>query len=160
MWKWMLSILLALVMTGCVRQDTTGVSPEPDAGIARDATGKVIIRHPQIKMPPEKQSMDRNLIELDSYKFRLTPEIEKDGETHLDLYVHDSNDQHVPGAKVVASLTGVYGHHRSINLMEDKAGQHYGGKTTLEEPGDYLVVAQVTINGQQLNPRFTITRKE
>lgn len=163
--KWIPPVLLALIVTGCARQETTSVSPEPDSRIARDATGKTIIRHPQTKMSPESQqpigqSVDASLVEEGSYKFRLVPEIEKEGETHLDLSVYDANDQPVSGAKVVASLTGVYGHHRSIDLMEDKASKHYGGKTTLEEPGDYLVVVQVTVDGKQLNPRFTITRKE
>ena len=97
---------------------------------------------------------------LGNYQFKLAPEIEKDGATHLDLYIQDAKGVHVPGATALVHLTATDGHQLTVKLAEDRDAKHYGAKTTLEDLGEYQAVAQVTVNGKKLNPRFTFSRAE
>lgn len=100
-------------------------------------------------------------LEIDNYRFKLSPEIGKDGDTHMDLYIRDiKTDAHVPGAKVQLHLTAADGHKSTVVLNEEVADKHYGAKIKLDDLGEYQVVAQVTIDQNKFNPRFSFTRKE
>lgn len=109
---------------------------------------------------PVVQVQDPGFIQVNNFKFKLSPEIEKGGEAHLDLYIRNEKEEHVAGAKAVIYLTAADGHKLTVNLTEDKADKHYAGKTKLEDLGEYQAVAQVTINGEKYNPRFNFTRNK
>lgn len=143
-----------LIVQGCKRtnEESTTSAPvtAPNATVEQGHAPEQIIG----------QSSDTGFISMGNYKFKMDPEIGKNGETHLDLYVHDQKDQHVSEAQVVVHITASDGHKSTVNLTEDKAEKHYTGKTTLDDMGDYQAVAQVTVNGEKVNPRFNFTRNQ
>jgi hypothetical protein len=148
---------MMLFMAACNRNqtETTTVPETPEVTQEDHAHAPGTLAHSH-----EAQVSGEDWVQLEQYRFRLSPDIESNGEAHLDLYVHDANDQHVPGAKAIANLTAADGHKLTVNLSEDKAGGHYAGKTALEDMGEYQAVVQVTINGKQLNPRFSFSRNQ
>lgn len=152
-----LILLLAASLQACSRTETeteqTAAPPEVVQDDHAHAPGTPPHSH-------EAQMTGDDWVQLEQYRFRLSPDIEAGGGTHLDLYVHDAKDQHVAGAKAVANLTAADGHKLTVDLAEDTAGKHYGGKTTLEDMGEYQAVVQVTVNGKQLNPRFSFSRNK
>lgn len=99
-------------------------------------------------------------ITMSEYKFKLEPDIQKDGEAHLDFYVHDAKDKHVLGVKGIFHITLPDGSKKSLDISEEKPYEHYHGKLMLEQVGQYQIVAQATINGQKFNPRFSFMRKQ
>lgn len=99
-------------------------------------------------------------ITMGEYKFKLDPDIQKNGEAHLDFYVHDSSDAHVLGVKGTFHITMPDGTKKTLVIEEEKPYEHYHGKLMLEQFGEYQIVAQTTVKDQKFNPRFTFTRKQ
>jgi hypothetical protein len=156
-----LAISAGLLLQGCSRSENKVAAPAPM--LAEQSTQTAEGHRHAPGTPPhshQAQLTQADWVELDQYRFRLSPEIEPGGQAHLDLYIHDAKDQHVANAQVVMALTAADGHKMTVKLVEAKADQHYMGKTMLEDLGDYQAVAQVTINGKQLNPRFSFTRQK
>ncbi len=98
-------------------------------------------------------------ITMGDYKFKLDPDIQKNGEAHLDFYVHDASDAHVLGVKGTFHITMPDGTKKTLAIEEEKPYEHYHGKLMLEQFGEYQIVAQSTVKNQKFNPRFTFTRK-
>lgn len=148
---------LALSLQACNRTETETEQTATPPDVVQDEHAHAPGTPPHSH---EAQMTGDDWVQLEQYRFRLSPDIEAGGETHLDLYIQDTNDQHVSGAKAIANLTAADGHKLTVDLPEDTTGKHYGGKTTLEDMGEYQAVVQVTVGGKQLNPRFSFTRNE
>ena len=103
-----------------------------------------------------------NFIKIGSLQFKLSPEIMKDGETHLDFFVQDSEGHHVQNVTGIFHITKPDGSKENIIINEESAesGPHYHGILKHTEYGEYQVVAELKIGNQKLNPRFSFERKE
>lgn len=152
----------SLLLQGCNQAKTT--KEPPSIAAAPTEEGTPAEAHSHAPGTPshshEAQLSTADWVELDHFRFKLAPEIQKGGQAHLDLYVHDAQDQPVSNAEVALHLTAADGHKNSITLVEEKAAQHYTGTALLDDLGDYQAVATVTIQGRQLNPRFSFTRQQ
>ncbi|HIA52530.1 MAG TPA: hypothetical protein EYN91_10640 [Candidatus Melainabacteria bacterium] len=127
---------------------SSGTKPEtPAAQTSSTETVK------QTEAPKEE------FIEIDSYRFKLSPDVQTDGVAHLDFYVHDKSDKHLKGVTGTFVITKPDGTKVELPIAEEEPNDHYHGMVKLDQTGDYLIVAQVTIEGKKLNPRFSFTRK-
>ncbi len=105
-------------------------------------------------------SASADFIEIDSFRFKLSPDVQKDGVAHLDFYVRDKvNNGHVKGVTGNFVITKPDGSKIEIPIEEETPHDHYHGMIKLDQPGEYLVVGQVAIEGKKLNPRFSFSRK-
>jgi len=98
-------------------------------------------------------------MEIDSYRFKLLPDVQSDGIAHLDFYVHDKSDKHLKGVTGTFIVTKPDGSKIEIPIKEEAPHDHYHGMVKLDQAGEYLIVAQVTIDNNKFNPRFSFTRK-
>lgn len=98
-------------------------------------------------------------IEIDSYRFKLSPDVQPDGVAHLDFYVHDKDDKHLKGVTGTFIITKPDGSKVELPINEEAPHDHYHGMVKLDQTGEYLIVAQVKIEGKKLNPRFSFSRK-
>lgn len=101
-----------------------------------------------------EQAPSKDFIEIDEYRFKLSPDISDSGEAHLDFYVHDKDDKHVKGVTGIFHITKPDGSKEDLIIEEEEPHDHYHGKTVLKDPGEYGVVAQIQIADKKLNPRF------
>lgn len=99
-------------------------------------------------------------VEMGDYHFQLSPDIQKNGEAHLDFYCHDKSDKHVVGLTGTFHITMPDGRKETLAIEEEKPHDHYHGKLMLSQYGEYRVTAQVIVGGHKLNPRFTFERKK
>lgn len=100
-------------------------------------------------------------ITMGDYKFKLEPDIQKNGEAHLDFYVHDvAKDAHTPGLTGTFHITMPDGSKTTLPISEEKPYKHYHGKLMLEQFGEYQLAAQASLNGKKFNPRFSFARKK
>lgn len=109
---------------------------------------------------PAASAATADWITMGDNKFKLDPDIQKNGEAHLDFYVHDASDTHVLGVKGTFHITMPDGTKKTLAIEEEKPYEHYHGKLMLEQFGEYQIVAQTTVKDQKFNPRFTFTRKQ
>ncbi|MBZ0189079.1 MAG: hypothetical protein K8F91_22730 [Candidatus Obscuribacterales bacterium] len=121
---------------------------------------KEIDTETQTKTAREKNQPEADFIKLDDYRFRLAPDVQKDGIAHLDFYVHDKDSAHVKGVSGTFYITKPDGTKIEIPIEEEKPHDHYHGMINVDQPGEYMIVAQVSIDGQKYNPRFSFSRKE
>jgi hypothetical protein len=98
--------------------------------------------------------------ELEGYRFKLTPDVQPDGVAHLDFYVRDLADKHVKGVKGTFRITKPDGSKAEIPIEEESPHDHYHGMLKLDQPGEYLIVTQVSVGDKKLNPRFSFTKKQ
>lgn len=105
-----------------------------------------------------EEAAGAGFVTVRDHKFKLAPDIGKDNVAHLDFYLQNAQGKFVPGADITLNLTAPDGEKRTYKLTEEEGGEHYHNKTTLEKAGTYQAVAQVTINGEKYNPRFTFER--
>lgn len=98
-------------------------------------------------------------IEIDDYRFKLSPDIKDSGEAHLDFYVHDKDDNHVKGVTGTFHITKPDGSKETLAIEEEEPHDHYHGMTVLKDPGEYTVVSQVQIGDKKMNPRFSFKRE-
>jgi hypothetical protein len=106
------------------------------------------------KAPAEQQ-----FIEMEGYRFKLDPDVQSDGVAHLDFYVRDKQDKHVKGVTGTFKISKPDGTKAELPIEEESPHDHYHGMLKLEQPGEYLIVTQVVVDGKKLNPRFSFTRK-
>lgn len=107
----------------------------------------------QVEAPKEE------FMEIDSYRFKLSPDVQSDGIAHLDFYVHDKSDKHLKGVTGTFIVTKPGGSKIEIPIKEEAPHDHYHGMVKLDQAGEYLIVAQVTIDSKKFNPRFSFSRK-
>lgn len=107
----------------------------------------------KVEIPKEE------FIESDGYRFKLAPDVQPDGIAHLDFYVHDKSDKHLKNVTGTFIVTKPDGSKIEIPIKEETPHDHYHGMATLDQAGEYLIVAQVTIDRKKFNPRFSFTRK-
>jgi hypothetical protein len=108
---------------------------------------------------PRAEAPKEEFMMIDSYRFKLSPDVQPDGVAHLDFYVHDKSDKHLKGVTGTFIVTKPDGNKIEIPIKEESPHDHYHGMTKLDQAGEYLIVAQVTIDGKKFNPRFSFTRK-
>jgi hypothetical protein len=114
----------------------------------------------QTSATPEKPaSTGAEFIELEGYRFKLEPDVQADGVAHLDFYVRDAQDKHVKGVTGNFKITKPDGTKAELPIKEEPPHDHYHGMLKLDQPGEYLIVAQVSVADKKLNPRFSFTRK-
>jgi hypothetical protein len=85
---------------------------------------------------------------MDSIRFRLSPDVQTDGVAHLDFYVRDTSDKHIKGVTGTFHVTKPDGSKIEIPIQEETPHDHYHGMVKLDQPGEYLIVAQVLIEGK------------
>ncbi len=107
----------------------------------------------------QAEAPKEEFMEIDSYRFKLSPDVQSDGIAHLDFYVHDKSDKHLKGVTGTFIVTKPDGSKIQIPIKEETPHDHYHGMVKLDQPGEYLIVAQVTIDSKKFNPRFSFTRK-
>lgn len=134
-------------MTGCSSSNPTQNSSESASQPQQSAA-----------TPAEKPAA-AEYIELEGYRFKLEPDVQADGVAHLDFYVHDGQDKHVNGVTGTFTITKPDGTKAELPIEEEKPHDHYHGMLKLDQPGEYLIVAQVSVADKKLNPRFSFTRK-
>lgn len=111
----------------------------------------------QEKVATEDQQSTYTVI--DGYRFKLSPDVQPDGIAHLDFYVRNAEDKHLKGATGFFIINKPDGTKVTIPMAEEEPNDHYHGMVKLDLAGEYLIVAQVTIDGKKFNPRFNFTRK-
>lgn len=107
---------------------------------------------------PSESAVSNDYIEIDKFRFKLAPDIQKDGVAHLDFYVRDKSDKHIKGVTGTFHVTKPDGTKIEIPIKEETPHDHYHGMIKLDQAGEYLIVAQVSIEGKKLNPRFSFSR--
>jgi hypothetical protein len=116
--------------------------------------------------PPEQtasapqQGADAEFIEMEGYRFKLDPDVQADGVAHLDFYVRDLDGKHVKGVTGNFKITKPDGTKVELPIEEESPHDHYHGMLKLDQPGEYLIVAQASIGDKKLNPRFSFSRKQ
>lgn len=113
----------------------------------------------QAATAPAEKPAAAEWIEMESYRFKLEPDVQSDGVAHLDFYVHDAQDKHVKGVTGTFTITKPDGTKAELPIKEETPHDHYHGMLKLDQPGEYLIVAQVAVGDKKLNPRFSFTRK-
>lgn len=114
---------------------------------------------PQAGETTAEAPKEAEFIEIEEYRFKLSPDINDSGEAHLDFYVHDKEDKHVKGVTGTFHITKPDGSKEDLTIEEEAPHDHYHGKTVLKDPGEYGVVAQVEIGDKKMNPRFNFKRE-
>lgn len=130
-----------------VKTETPSSAPAPAAGTATSDTAA-------------QTAASTDYIEIDAFRFKLAPDIQKDGVAHLDFYVRDKSDKHIKGVTGNFHVTKPDGSKIEIPIVEETPHDHYHGMVKLDQSGEYLIVAQVSVGGKKLNPRFSFSRKE
>lgn len=97
---------------------------------------------------------DSGFIKSKGMYFKLAPDTEADGDTHLDFYFRDADGEHLPGAQVSLVLISPKQESESFDLTEDVEGEHYHVKTKLSETGEYQSVVKVIMDDENYNLRF------
>lgn len=120
---------------------------------AQESTTTTATTTQQVEAPKEE------FMEIDSYRFKLSPDVQSDGVAHLDFYVHDKSDKHLKGVTGTFIVTKPDGSKIEIPIKEEPPHDHYHGMVKLDQAGEYLIVAQVTIDSKKFNPRFSFSRK-
>ncbi len=150
--------LTVLLLAGTVALSLQGCSKAPSS--QTEATHEEQHAKGEAHEHPEEAAASASeFIKIGAYQFKLSPEIMKDGETHLDFFVQDAQGQHAKGVTGVFHITKPNGSKESIPVTEE-AGTHYHGLLHLTEYGQYQVVAQLKIGEESFNPRFSFERKE
>lgn len=155
----MAALLACMITAGCGgasgdKVDTTA-SDTDTATEQTAATGET----PQAGETAAVAPKEAEFIEIDEYRFKLSPDINDSGEAHLDFYVHDKEDKHVKGVTGTFHITKPDGSKETLTIEEEAPHDHYHGKTVLKDPGEYGVVAQVEIGDKKMNPRFNFKRE-
>lgn len=115
------------------------------------------------KAPPQQaqeQPPANEFTEIEGYKFKLEPDVQADGVAHLDFYVRDMAGKHVKGVTGDFKITKPDGSKAELPIQEESPHDHYHGMLKLDQPGEYLIVAQVSVADKKLNPRFSFIRKQ
>lgn len=107
----------------------------------------------------QSQAAVTEFIEIEGLRFKLEPDVQTDGTAHLDFYVHDQDGKHVKGVKGNFLITMPDGTKKELSIEEETPHDHYHGMLKLDQPGEYLIVAQVIIGDKKVNPRFSFSRK-
>lgn len=113
----------------------------------------------QTATTPAQKPAGGEYIEMEGYRFKLEPDVQADGVAHLDFYVRDLQDKHVKGVTGNFKITKPDGTKAELPIEEESPHDHYHGMLKLDQPGEYLIVAQVSVGDKKLNPRFSFTRK-
>jgi hypothetical protein len=156
----------ALLLQGCqsggnetsVRSTSTQTETTTAAGPAETSTTNGSAAEPGTATTSSTTEAAGETVEMDNYRFRLSPDIQKNGEAHLDFYVRDLKDVHVKGVTGTFHITMPDGSKETLTMEEEKPHDHYHGKLMLKQYGEYKIAAQVNINGQKYNPRFSFQR--
>ena len=142
--------LAVISLQACSSQKTeTAPVPAADAPLAGSPSAEA----------PATNSPQDDFQVIDGYRFKLSPDVQSDGVAHLDFYVRDNADKHLKGVKGTFVITKPDGTKAELPIAEEAPNDHYHGMIKLDQAGDYLIVARVEIDGKQLNPRFSFTRK-
>jgi hypothetical protein len=133
-------------------------------GMAACSTSSVQTSSEPAAQPPQtsttlEKPAGAEYIEMEGYRFKLDPDVQADGVAHLDFYVHDAQDKHIKGVTGNFKITKPDGTKAELAIEEEKPHDHYHGMLKLDQPGEYLIVAQVSVGDKKLNPRFSFTRK-
>jgi hypothetical protein len=108
----------------------------------------------------QQQPPAAEFIEMEGYRFKLEPDVQADGVAHLDFYVRDTAGKHVKGVTGNFVITKPDGTKAELPVKEESPHDHYHGMLKLDQPGEYLIVTQVTVGDKKVNPRFSFTRKQ
>jgi ABC-type nickel/cobalt efflux system permease component RcnA len=153
-----LSLMLIIAVTG-FSGCTNSTSPQTTTEHEHDHQHEG--EHGQPHEHSEKETAaNADFIQMGDYQFKLSPEIMKDGETHLDFFVHDKQHQHVKDVSGTFHVTLPDGSKETLTVEEEQPGNHYHGLLKLKQYGQVQVVAQITIQNEKYNPRFSFERKE
>lgn len=135
---------------------TAACSPkqEPTPVVSSEQTATDQQQQSKQQQPPATE-----FIEIEGYKFKLEPDVQADGVAHLDFYVRDMAGKHVKGVTGDFKITKPDGTKADLPIKEEPPHDHYHGMIKLDQPGEYLIVAQVSVADKKLNPRFSFTRK-
>jgi hypothetical protein len=145
------TFLMALVFTAATLSlQSCSSEIKPESPSAKPSTAETT----EALKTPEGEFM-----EVDGYRFKLSPDVQDDGVAHLDFYVRDKAGKHLKGVTGTFTVTKPDGTKVDIPIVEETPHDHYHGMIKLDQPGEYLIVTQVTIDGKRLNPRFSFTRK-
>lgn len=145
---------LVAILTACSN------SKDAASDIAATTTATTTTPASSVESPSSTAApAEQQYIEMEGYRFKLDPDVQKDGTAHLDFYVHDLSDKHVKGATGTFIITKPDGTKTDIAIEEESPHDHYHGMLKLDQLGEYLIVAQVAVADKKANPRFTFTRK-
>jgi hypothetical protein len=142
-------VLLIATLTACGASKDAGETAAPTTSTTSAAETQTATT----------ASTAQQYIEMEGYRFKLEPDVQKDGTAHLDFYVRDLADKHVKGVTGTFIITKPDGTKTDILVEEETPHDHYHGMLKLDQVGEYLIVAQVTVADKKANPRFSFTRK-
>ena len=141
-----LATVASMALQACSKQQDTTLSTESQS-IAQQASSATT------------EPSGDDTIEMDTYHFKLAPEVQLDGIAHMDFYVHDQSDKHLKGVTGTFQITKPDGTKVSIPIKEEEPNDHYHGMIKMDQAGEYTIVAQVSIGEKKYNQRFSFQRK-
>lgn len=144
---WMAALCVCVLGTASCSTNQSQTPTEPFAQPQQTATAPV-------EMPAGAE-----YIEMEGYRFKLEPDVQADGVAHLDFYVRDAQDRHIQGVTGNFKITKPDGTKAEVPIQEETPHDHYHGMLKLDQAGEYLIVARVSVGDKKVNPRFSFTRK-
>jgi hypothetical protein len=100
---------------------------------------------------------DSQLVQSRKYHVKFKTDLEKDS-THLDIKLHSEKGKEITDAKFTAQVQLPGGRNQVLAVPYSAEEKYYVAKLLTKATGDYQVVLQADVKGEQFNSRFSFKR--
>ena len=103
----------------------------------------------------DKDGHSGQVVQSGKYHIELKPDLDKDS-IHLDTKLHGEQDKEITDAKLIAQVQLPDGSNKTLPVLYNTEEKQYTAKLPASATkGDYKVVLQVNVKGEQFNSRFS-----
>lgn len=107
------------------------------------------------KHSEDKDGHSGQVVQSGKYHIELKPDLDKDS-IHLDTKLHGEQDKEITDAKLIAQVQLPDGSNKTLPVLYNTEEKQYTAKLPASATkGDYKVVLQVNVKGEQFNSRFS-----